>query len=85
MTHEFFHTVEAQFRDIYSGEEVFLDFSNLRKNIVLRYGDEEYTLDDWWQEFEELFLSNPQQEDVSQYCEAFHGGRLNRETKAQNI
>jgi hypothetical protein len=71
--HEFFHTVEKQFRDnSEKREKIRLKTSNL----------EEYTLENWWKDFEDYVL-NPDFKPVTRYASTYKN-ELNEKTKINN-
>ncbi len=70
--HEFFHTIEMGRRDPAE-----------RKKVVLEFEGEEFTLEDWWQDFTKLILSDVEPEAISHYASVYKS-ELNNES-AQNI
>jgi hypothetical protein len=53
---------------------------NKRKDVRLSYNNQEFTLDDWWNEFSELILSEIEPSSISYYASTYKA-TLNKETK----
>ncbi|HIH43441.1 TPA: hypothetical protein HA246_07425 [Candidatus Woesearchaeota archaeon] len=68
--HEFFHTLDYPRRD-----------SAKRAAVVLEYDGEQFTLQDFWNEFEKLYLKEDKKF-VSRYA-ATYADKLNEETKVK--
>lgn len=58
--HEFFHTIDYPRRS-----------ESLRSKIILEIYNEQFTLQDWWQQFEELFLSKREPRAISRYAATY--------------
>jgi hypothetical protein len=69
--HEFFHTIEVLHRTYKK---------NTRRDIILELNNSQYTLQEWWESFEQLMLSNIEPHFISYYASVYKKS-LNEETK----
>lgn len=70
--HELFHTIDYPRRD-----------PGLKANIILETNNQQFTLEEWWHDFEELILSGREPKCVSSYA-ATYVDRLNYTRYSRN-